>query len=85
MHNKNIEYCEICGEREFVNRKPPHHVVPRRLNTNSTLRIWLCRECHVLIHKAEFKGICRLPRSEEEYQKWKNEMKSLSVGVPIYN
>ncbi len=79
MENKKKTYfCELCKNIEIVNRGKNHHIIPRRLNTKSKLKVWLCKGCHIIIHNAEMKGLCKLPKSNEEYKKWKEEAKVLS-------
>ena len=75
---EQTHYCQLCGLDETVNHKKPHHIIPRRLCTNSQLRIWLCRFCHMILHKAEGMGLCKLPKCEEEYVKWKVRYKELT-------
>ena len=74
MNNKKINKCEICGKIKAINRKPNHHIIPKKdggkgLTKN---RVWLCTECHVFLHMAEKKGLCLLPEKQS---------KSLLVGA----
>lgn len=70
---KKNHFCQLCGTLEFVNRGKNHHIIPRRLNTDSKIKVWLCKSCHMILHKAEDMGLCKLPKSEEEFKKWKEE------------
>lgn len=81
MGSKEIHYCQLCGLDEIVNKKKPHHIMPRRFSDKNHRRIWLCRFCHMILHKAEFMGLCKLPQDEEEYLRWKEHMKLVSNGT----
>jgi hypothetical protein len=78
MTKYETHFCVLCGLDEDTNKKNPHHVIPRRFTKDSHLRIWLCRFCHMILHKAEFMGLCRLPHDMNEYKNWKEEMKFIS-------
>lgn len=73
---KYWKFCNICNLDENVNRQKNHHIIPRRLNTHSTIKIWLCRFCHSMLHKAESMGLCKLPSSDKEYTEWKEDAKN---------
>jgi len=71
---KKTHYCILCGLDEKKNRKNPHHVMPRRYSKNNKLRVWLCRFCHMIMHKAEDLALCKLPKSKEEYDEWRQDV-----------
>ena len=75
---KKNHTCQLCGTIEFVNRGKNHHIIPRRLKMNSHQKVWLCKSCHMILHKAESMGLCKLPISDEEHKIWKEEAKRLS-------
>lgn len=70
---KQIKYCILCRKEA----KKSHHIIPQRELSNG-MTTYLCENCHKTLHIAELRGLCRLPKSEEEYRKWKEEMKILS-------
>ncbi len=70
-------YCELCGLEEHCNRGKNHHIVPKRIGTESHVKVWLCKGCHMILHKAEGKGIVKMPDSNKEYKKWKEEAKEI--------
>lgn len=55
--------CEICDKKDFKNRKPNHHIIPRSKEGLGKGRVWLCTECHTMLHIAEAKGLCKLPEN----------------------
>lgn len=70
---KQIKYCILCRKEA----KKSHHIIPRRELSNG-MTTYLCESCHFILHQAEFRGLCKLPKNETEYKKWKEEMKLLS-------
>ena len=58
---KRKKTCVVCGKIDFKNRKDNHHVIPRYKNGAGKGRVWLCTECHTMLHLAESKGLCELP------------------------
>ena len=80
MAIKKTKICLLCGLQEEVNRKKVHHIMPRRYSKDNRLRIWLCRFCHMILHKAEYMALCKLPETEEEHRKWKQKMIIESAG-----
>jgi hypothetical protein len=59
--------CMVCGNTKYAWRRGNHHVIPvkhggKHLKNN---RVWLCTRCHSLLHTAEQKGLCELPKLEE--------------------
>ena len=70
-----MEKCIICKE----NAKRSHHVIPHRQKLSHGLKTYLCVDCHKILHRAEFMGLCKLPKNESEYRSWKNEMKLIST------
>ncbi len=70
--------CQLCNKQEIINRKNNHHIIPQRNGGQGKGKIWLCSFCHMILHKAEFMGICKLPQSTEEYREWKQNKKEVS-------
>ena len=65
---KKTKVCQICGKRDFKNRKDNHHKIPRKNGGLEKGRVWLCTECHTMLHIAEHKGLCYLPTgNKDEY------------------
>jgi len=62
---KKKKVCEICGKRDFKNRKDNHHTIPRKNGGLGKGRVWLCVECHTMLHIAEHKGLCELPKKTD--------------------
>lgn len=75
---KKVHYCELCGLEEHINRGKNHHIIPKRIGVKSKVKIWLCKGCHMILHKAEYFGIVKMPSSDEEYKMWKEEAKSIN-------
>ena len=73
---KKFHYCELCGLEEHCNRGKNHHIVPKRIGSKSKIKMWLCKGCHMILHKAESFGIVKMPISDEEYKLWKEEIKN---------
>lgn len=71
--------CILCGIDESHTSKDNHHVIPRRWG-NDNICIYVCRFCHMMMHRAEVLGYCRLPKSIDEYRTWKEEMKEISTN-----
>ena len=63
---KGKNKCAICGKVKFTNRKPNHHVIPKKHGGAGIKgnRVWLCAECHIMLHIAEKKGLCSLPEEQ---------------------
>jgi len=58
---KRRKICLICSKKDFKNRKDNHHVIPRYKGGLGKGRVWLCTECHTMLHIAESKGLCEFP------------------------
>jgi len=61
METKRKKTCAICSKIDYKNRKDNHHIIPRHKGGLGKGRIWLCTECHTMLHIAESKGLCELP------------------------
>lgn len=40
--------CWLCGNRNYLTK---HHIIPKRFNPQCNMKIPLCKECHILLHK----------------------------------
>ncbi len=60
-NKKRNKVCVICEKKDFKNRKDNHHIIPRKKDGLGKGRVWLCTECHTMLHIAESKGLCELP------------------------
>ena len=78
LNKKKTHYCQLCGLEEFCNRGKNHHIVPKRIGKKSTIKVWLCKGCHMILHKAEYMGLVKMPKSNEEHKEWKKEMIKIS-------
>ncbi len=65
MGIKKMKVCEICGKKDFKNRKDNHHLIPKSKGGWCKERVWLCVECHTMLHIAESKGLCELPKKTD--------------------
>jgi hypothetical protein len=74
-----MENCIICKKPA----KKSHHLIPHREKLSHGLKTYLCTDCHKILHIAELRGLCKLPKSEEQYRSWKKEMIILSAEEEV--